>query len=321
MARPMKQGIDYYPLSVEFLKDIKIRKIKRACGPQTVEILLCLLGNIYRENGYYIGWDEDTAFLVADEVGAKEGLVEEIVNKATQVGFFNREKFEQYKILTSKGIQERFTEATRKRKDSVISDIYSVIDALKSEETIVNSVNNEQSKVNKSKLNKIKQNNKHQEKPKEDDEIYPGEFIQSLYRQFPSPLLSQAIAEWVQKWDKSMINYAIEVAHEYSVELKGLKPYINRILEKWTEKNITTVDQAKAANKERREQNAKPRYQKAPAKQEVVPKWLIDQQNEEKAPKSVEQVESIKSEVSEDELEARLQSYLRHKEEQKIHER
>ena len=52
-----------------------------------VEILLCLLGNIYRETGYYIGWDEDTMFLVADEVGAKEGLVEETVNKAVQVGF------------------------------------------------------------------------------------------------------------------------------------------------------------------------------------------------------------------------------------------
>ena len=45
------------------------------------------LGNIYRETGYYIGWDEDTMFLVADEVGAKEGLVEETVNKAVQVGF------------------------------------------------------------------------------------------------------------------------------------------------------------------------------------------------------------------------------------------
>jgi len=38
MARPLKQGIDYFPLSVDFLRDIKVRKIKRACGPYTVEI-------------------------------------------------------------------------------------------------------------------------------------------------------------------------------------------------------------------------------------------------------------------------------------------
>ena len=70
MARPLKQGIDYFPLC-RFLRDIKVRKIKRACGPYTVEILLCLLGNIYRETGYYIGWDEDTMFLVADEVSER----------------------------------------------------------------------------------------------------------------------------------------------------------------------------------------------------------------------------------------------------------
>ena len=108
MARPLKQGIDYFPLSVDFLRDIKVRKIKRACGPYTVEILLCLLGNIYRETGYYIGWDEDTMFLVADEVGAKEGLVEETVNKAVQVGFFNQEKFNEDRILTSNGIQNSY---------------------------------------------------------------------------------------------------------------------------------------------------------------------------------------------------------------------
>ncbi|MFK4951610.1 DUF4373 domain-containing protein [Lactococcus garvieae] len=116
MARPLKQGLDYFPLDVNFLKDIKVRKIKRACGPATVEVLLCLLGNIYRDTGYYFGWDEDTMFLVADEVGAKEGLVEEIVNKAVQVGFFDKDKFEKYKILTSKGIQNRYREAAKKKE-------------------------------------------------------------------------------------------------------------------------------------------------------------------------------------------------------------
>lgn len=168
MARPLKQGLDYFPLDVNFLKDIKVRKIKRACGPATVEVLLCLLGNIYRDTGYYFGWDEDTMFLVADEVGAKEGLVEEIVNKAVQVGFFDKDKFEKYKILTSKGIQNRYREAAKKRKEIVISDIYLVNDEFtekklsnNSDNEHINSVNsydNQQSKVKKSKVNKSKGN-------------------------------------------------------------------------------------------------------------------------------------------------------------------
>ena len=168
MARPLKQGLDYFPLDVNFLKDIKVRKIKRACGPATVEVLLCLLGNIYRDTGYYFGWDEDTMFLVADEVGAKEGLVEEIVNKAVQVGFFDKDKFEKHKILTSKGIQNRYREAAKKRKEIVISDIYLVNDEFtekklsnNSDNEHINSVNsydNQQSKVKKSKVNKSKEN-------------------------------------------------------------------------------------------------------------------------------------------------------------------
>lgn len=168
MARPLKQGLDYFPLDVNFLKDIKVRKIKRACGPATVEVLLCLLGNIYRDTGYYFGWDEDTMFLVADEVGAKEGLVEEIVNKAVQVGFFDKDKFEKYKILTSKGIQSRYREAAKKRKEIVISDIYLVNDEFpenkpgnnsnNESDNPINSHDNQQSKVKKSKVNKSKEN-------------------------------------------------------------------------------------------------------------------------------------------------------------------
>lgn len=167
MARPTKQGLDYFPLDVNFLKDIKVRKIKRACGPATIEILLCLLGNIYRDTGYYFGWDEEAMFLVADEVGAKEGLVEEIVNKAVKVGFFNQDKFEKYKILTSRGIQNRYREATQKRKKIVISDIYLINDEFtenkpqlsenKLADNSINSTVSTQSKVKKSKQKESKE--------------------------------------------------------------------------------------------------------------------------------------------------------------------
>lgn len=170
MARPTKQGIDYYSLDVNFLKDIKVRKIRRACGPQSIEILLCLLGNIYRENGYYIGWDEDTVFLVADEVGAKEGLVEEVVAKAIQSKFFDHQKFENYNILTSNGIQKRYFEATAKRKGVEVKKEFLVNVGNNSSSSGVNVgnnysssginvVDNEQSKVNKTKGKESKENN------------------------------------------------------------------------------------------------------------------------------------------------------------------
>lgn len=158
MARPSKKGLDYFPLDTDFLRDIKVRKIKRECGPQSVEILLCLLANIYRGDGYYFGSDEDSMFLVSDEVGAKEGLVKQVIDKALRVGFFNQDKFEKYGILTSGGIQSRYLEATKKRKEVVIADIYSINDDIKVPETRVNDTINPQSKVKESKVNKSKVN-------------------------------------------------------------------------------------------------------------------------------------------------------------------
>ena len=156
MARPTKQGIDYFPLDVDFFTDIKIRKISRACGVNSSSILICLLCNIYRENGYYISWDEDLPFVIADTVGVSEGAVREVIIKAIQVGFFNQDLYERFQILTSEGIQKRFKLATYQRKDVVWDPRYLVNCANNSvncANNSINLVNNRQSKVKKIKVN------------------------------------------------------------------------------------------------------------------------------------------------------------------------
>ena len=116
MARPLKQGLDYFFLSVDFLDDIKVRKIMRACGAQSIAVLISLLSRCYRFEGYYMQWDDDARFLVADHIGAKESLVQEIVEKAVSVGFFDADLYKEQNILTSHGIQRRFFEAASRRK-------------------------------------------------------------------------------------------------------------------------------------------------------------------------------------------------------------
>ena len=119
-GRPIKQGISYFPLDVSFFSDVKIRKIVKACGPNAVSVIICLLCNIYRGNGYYISWDEDLPFCIADEVGVSEGCVKEILLKSVQVGFFDVDKYSAYRILTSVGIQKRFFEITKRRNETEI---------------------------------------------------------------------------------------------------------------------------------------------------------------------------------------------------------
>lgn len=116
-GRPIKQGIDYFPFDVNFYSDVKVRKISKACGPNSVAVIISLLCNIYREKGYYILWDDDLPFFIADEVGVSEGCVHEVIKKALQVGFFDVDKYSAHGILTSAGIQKRFFEITKRRTD------------------------------------------------------------------------------------------------------------------------------------------------------------------------------------------------------------
>lgn len=163
MARPVKQGIDYFPFDVDFFSDIKIRKIARACGSQATSILICLLCNIYKDNGYYILWDEDLPFVIADTVGVSEGAVKEVIYKALQVDFFDQNIYNKYQVLTSYGIQKRFKSAVYKREsieyieEYMVSDVRNNVSDVKNKVTYVRST---QSKVKKSKVKKSKENKK-----------------------------------------------------------------------------------------------------------------------------------------------------------------
>lgn len=127
MARPLSRGIEYYPLDVDFLNDLKIKKIMKSCGPNSIAIIILLLGNIYGDEGYFMKWDEDVCFLVADAVGAKEVYVKEVLKKCLQVELFSSELFEKYKIITSKGIQKRFFEITKRRKRETLINKYLLV--------------------------------------------------------------------------------------------------------------------------------------------------------------------------------------------------
>ena len=131
MARPLSRGIEYYPLDVDFMNDIKIRKIMKSCGPNSIAIIILLLGNIYKDEGYFMKWDEDVCFLVADAVGAKEVYVKEVLKKCLQVDLFSNELFKKYKIITSKGIQKRFFEITKRRKRENLIDDYLLVNVTK----------------------------------------------------------------------------------------------------------------------------------------------------------------------------------------------
>ncbi len=187
MARPIKDGIDYFPLDVDFLQDDKIRLIKAEFGPKGIVIIIALFCDIYRTNGYFKVWDNDACLLMADAVGC--GIVPEYITQVVQGclrrSIFDDGVFQMFGILTSAGIQRRYIRAVSTRdqiyiyreywllneddkKDVPVSVLNKIV--FKNVSLQRNEVNlqknsdekqiNPQSKVKESKVKKRKENNK-----------------------------------------------------------------------------------------------------------------------------------------------------------------
>lgn len=164
MARPIKQGLDYFPLDVDFFQDLKIRKIIRVYGDSATSILICILCMIYKDNGYYIKWDEDTAFIISEILNSDEEKISLVVSKAIEIDFFNKEVFLKFSILTSRAIQKRFQLIVKnsKLKRSKIEDNLNLLGVnteemgKSSEETPITSEESTQSKEKESKVKESK---------------------------------------------------------------------------------------------------------------------------------------------------------------------
>lgn len=109
-----KSGIDYFPLDVTL--DAKFELIEAEFGLTGFGVVVHLLQEIYGKAGYYIEWTEEVALLFARKVGLGGSAVSEIVEASIRRGMFDQEKYDKYRVLTSKGIQKRYFEAVSRRK-------------------------------------------------------------------------------------------------------------------------------------------------------------------------------------------------------------
>ena len=61
MARPTKQGLDYFPMDVEADTDEKVEYLIAKCGFLAFGVYVKLLMAIYK-NGYFLEWSDRTLF-------------------------------------------------------------------------------------------------------------------------------------------------------------------------------------------------------------------------------------------------------------------
>ena len=114
MARPIKQGLDYFNLDVTADSDDKIQLIEGEHGIVGWGVVIKLLMKIY-SNGYWYPWTAKESALMAKRCGIAVSQVDNVVKSAINWGFFDDKLYSEYKILTSQGIQNRFFFAAKDR--------------------------------------------------------------------------------------------------------------------------------------------------------------------------------------------------------------
>ena len=264
MARPQKRGIDYFPFDVEFFDDKKIKVLKGRYGADGIAVYIYLLTLIYRENGYYAEYDEDLKYIISGDLNMKDEKIEQIINFLLERSLFNDKLFKSDKVLTSRGIQLRFQEATKSRGSKTAIEIEEKFWVLSSEETQShikctlfencseknpsfsenNSDNSEKNSIKKSKEKKSKIN-----KSKVNDDGLSSVVV--CYENNVAPInqiVRDSMIDWLNDVDSDVIIWAINEAVKLN---KRNWKYIEGILRNQFNKGNTTMAKITASEKER----------------------------------------------------------------------
>ena len=112
-GRPLKNGVDYFPLDV--ICDDKIELIEAEHGIQGFGILIKIYQKIYANN-YWIKWDKKAILVFSNRINVDISSINAIINSCIEWKVFNKKLYNEFKILTSSGIQKRFFEIVKRRK-------------------------------------------------------------------------------------------------------------------------------------------------------------------------------------------------------------
>ena len=128
MSRIKKRGLDYFPISTDFIHDRIVRRIMKKEGDAAVTVLVQAFCSIYSNEGYYVMADELFYDDLADNLYREDSdYVRRVIALAVEYGLFDSALFQEYGLLTSADIQRQFLFATKRRNASLIDTRYCLL--------------------------------------------------------------------------------------------------------------------------------------------------------------------------------------------------
>lgn len=116
MARPRKEGMDYFPHDCNLSNDKKVEALRILHGNDGYVFFCIMLENIYQEPNFeLLVSDAETIQILAKKVEVTPLKLEEMIKTAIKHGCFDRERYESDGVLTSNGIKKRAEIVVKKR--------------------------------------------------------------------------------------------------------------------------------------------------------------------------------------------------------------
>ena len=125
MARPVKNGLRYFPLDTALFGSRKIQRLLKEHGSIGFATYMVVLCEIYGKRGYYVPYTADFCFDVGFWLEQNEKTIDGIIRFCVKIRLFDAGLLHREGILTSAGVQRRFCEIF-KRNAHGINPLYSI---------------------------------------------------------------------------------------------------------------------------------------------------------------------------------------------------
>ncbi|WP_153465064.1 Lin1244/Lin1753 domain-containing protein [Sediminibacillus terrae] len=303
MARPKKEGLDYFPLDVDIDQNDKVALIEAKHGVVGFSVIVKLFMKIYKE-GYFYKWTEREQLLFSNRVNVDINIVKDVVIDSIEWDLFNKKLYQDHEILTSQGIQERYLDAITRRKEVNLVKSFLLIDPLEyigSSRIAVYVVNDDGNRVNvninstKQSKGKHKSGNNPQSKVKE-SKVKESKVEESSSREESSaasppdaivfyqenfgpirPYMQENMLKWIDDFGNEGEEMLIEAMTRAMKKGTTSWRFVESILKDWINKGITTKKQADAEEVEF--QNSQGQRNSRSGKREIVPEWFENRKN------------------------------------------
>lgn len=194
MARPQKEGLDYFPLDVDIDQDDKIALIESQYGIEGFAVIIKLMMKIYKTS-YFYEWTEREQLLFSKRVNVDINRVNVIINDCVKWELFDEAMLKDYQILTSKGIQRRYLEAVGRRQkvemfkeylllDEKIINVYKNLVIVNINPVNVDNITTLIPKVKESKVKESKVEERKENTPSLPPLSFPTPYHSKIYEQY-----------------------------------------------------------------------------------------------------------------------------------------